>query len=69
MTTSNRWLALTVISCGSLVCFPFGARAQNMQDDLIMHYCTNAVNAEVHSQANPVQLGLPRLHVAAWSIK
>ena len=58
MTTSNRWLALTVISCGSLVCFPFGARAQNMQDDLIMHYCTNAVNAEVALSGKPAPAGL-----------
>ncbi|CAK6697026.1 TPA: hypothetical protein Q4A38_11810 [Synechococcus sp. WH 5701] len=58
MTASARLLAIAVISCGTLACFPYGASAQNMEDDLIMHYCTNAVNAEVALSGKPAPAGL-----------
>ncbi|PZV21939.1 MAG: hypothetical protein DCF18_10890 [Cyanobium sp.] len=51
-------LALAAISCGTLACFPCGAHAQNMEDDLIMHYRTNAVNAEVALSGKPAPAGL-----------
>ena len=57
-TVSARLLTIAGISCATLVCFPFGARAQNMEDDLIMHYCTNAVNAEVALSGKPAPAGL-----------
>lgn len=55
---SARLHALAAISCGTLACFPCGAHAQNMEDDLIMHYCTNAVNAEVALSGKPAPAGL-----------
>jgi len=55
---SARLLALAAIGCGTLAYFPCGAHAQNMEDDLIMHYCTNAVNAEVALSGKPAPAGL-----------
>jgi hypothetical protein len=39
------WALLAAASCILGVTIP-GARAQNMQDDLINHYCTQAMNAD-----------------------
>lgn len=55
---SARLLALAAISCGTFVCFPCGAHAQSMEDDLIMHYCTKAVNAEVALSGKSAPAGL-----------
>lgn len=39
------WALVAAASCMLGVTIP-GARAQNMQDDLINHYCTQAMNAD-----------------------
>jgi hypothetical protein len=39
------WALLVATSCILGVTIP-GARAQNMEDDLINHYCTQAMNAD-----------------------
>ncbi|WP_457767436.1 hypothetical protein [Cyanobium sp. ULC082] len=49
---------MAAMSCGTLACVAPGARAQNMKDDLIMHYCSNAVNAEVALSGKPAPAGL-----------
>jgi len=51
------WALLAAASCTLGLIVP-GARAQNMEDDLINHYCTQAMNADFAKAGKTAPTGM-----------
>jgi hypothetical protein len=53
----RSWALLAAASCTLGLIVP-GARAQNMEDDLINHYCTQAMNADFAKAGKTAPTGM-----------